>query len=465
MSSSVPSRPDAPEPSVGMGRAFRHRDYRLFFGGMAVSLVGMWIQLTALGWLVFRLTDSAALVGFLTLAMQAPSLFLGPIAGAIADRHDKRLLLVAAQLTAFFPALALGLLTVTGRVEPWHILSLAFIAGLARAFEIPTRQALVPRLVAPGDVPNAIALNSALFNGARIVGPAIAGALIPLVGEGWCFLINSVCFLGVVVALLLIRPEDRRRAARAKTTLFAEIREGVAYVRRQPAMLGLLGCLTVLSAAGMPYGVLLPSFAERQLAGGAGDYALLQIAVAIGCLAAALRLAVRRGVLGLERIIVGAGIGFGVVLMLFSQASSMALAFPLLVVLGAFFMLQMASSNTLMQTLAPDELRGRVMSLHTTLFLGLFPFAGLVAGTLADRVGERPVLLGCGAIVALGAAWFGRGLRRHAPDAVAAAEARQEQSLEGDQETEIRGGIANREARIPAKASLLASSSGTAATD
>ena len=254
---------------------------------------------------------------------------------------------------------------------------------------------------------------------------AIAGVLIQQIGEGWCFLVNSASFLGVVAALLMISKTPPRPKSLERTTIFSEISEGVRYVRERPTMVALLGLLTVLSAFGMPYSVLLPSFAQRQLGGGAQVYALLQIAVAVGCLAGALRLAARTGVEGLERWIVRAGVGFGICLILFSQSRTIFVAFPLLVFLGLCFMLQMASSNTLMQTLAPDELRGRVMSLHTTLFLGVFPFAGLLAGALADRVGESNVLLCGGCLMVVGVLLFGRVLERHGPESVAAAVALQ----------------------------------------
>jgi MFS family permease len=381
----------------------------------------MWLQLTALSWLIYRLTDSAAWVGVLTFALQGPGLVLGPIAGALADRHDKRRILVIAQATSMFPALFLGLLTLGGAIRPWQIVGLAVFTGVAQAFEIPTRQAFFRELVGREDLPNAIALNSALFNVARMVGPAIAGVLIPLVGEGWCFLINSGSYLAVVAALLAVRTPKHVRSRSPGSSLLREIGEGISYVRAHPAMLGLLGALAVAAGTGMPYSVLLPSFASRVLQGGPETFSYLQIAVALGALSGAFALATRARVLGLERWVVGAGVSFGFWLVAVSLTKSTLLAVALLVPTGFSFMVQMATTNTLLQTLTPDRLRGRVMSLHTSAFLGIFPVAGLIAGALADRFGEAAVLSGGGIAVALSAVLFGRLTLRTAPAALETA--------------------------------------------
>lgn len=401
-------------------RAFQHRNYRLFYGGQGASLVGMWLQWTAQSWLIFRLTESAAWVGLSTLAMQGPGLFLGPIVGALADRHDKRRILVLAQAAAMAPAVAMGVLTLAGVIAPWHVIGLALFSGVARAFEIPTRQAFIPDLVAAGDLPNAIALNSALFNGARLVGPALAGVAIPWVGEGWCFVGNGATYVLIVAALLAIRLPPRPPRARRGTSLVFEIREGLRYVLGDPTMLSLMGGVLALSAAGQPYAVLLPSFASRNLGGGPETYSYLQVAVGLGALSGAAALAVRTRVRGLERWAALAGVLFGLVLVAFSQARTVAVALVLLVPLGFCFMIQIATTNTLLQTLVPNHLRGRVMSLHTTIFLGVFPLAGLLAGTLADRFGEVAVLMGGGVLMAGGVAACGRVFVRHAPEALAA---------------------------------------------
>ena len=398
-----------------LGRAFRHPNFRLFYGGQVVSLSGLWMQYTAMAWLVFRLTDSAAMVGVTTLAMQGPGLVLGPIAGALADRHDKRRILVAMQAFALLTSLVLGLLTVLEIVQPWHVVLVAFAAGMARAVEVPTRHAFLPELVDRGDLSNAIALNSALFNIARLAGPAMAGVLIPTVGEGWCFLGNSMAGLGIIAALLLMRLQTRRRRPETEIpTLWTDIGEGLAYVRAEPSMRAALGALTVVAAFGMPYGVLMPSFAERALGGGPETYSQLQVAIALGALVGALRLAARLEVEGLDRWSMFAGIGFGSGLMMLSFARSTAAAFPILVFVGLAFIVQLASVNTLLQTLVPDRLRGRVMSLNSSLLLGIFPIFGLVAGWLADRVGEALVIRGGGGLVVVGAVILGRRLSARA---------------------------------------------------
>lgn len=405
-------------------RSLRHPNYRLFFVGQAASLVGMWLQLTAQSWLIYRLTDSAAAVGLMTFAMQGPGLFLGPIAGALADRHEKRRILVIAQALAMIPALALGLLALAGVVRPWHIIALAFASGLARSFEIPTRQAFIHELVEPRDLANAIALNSALFNGARLVGPPVAGVLILLVGEAWCFLANAASYTAIVAALLALRLPQHDPKSRQGTSIFTEIREGLSYVRQRPGILSLLGIVAVGACAGMPYSVLLPSFANRMLGGGPLTYSYLLVAVAIGAVAGALTLASRSVVSGLERWAVGAGVSFGFWLMAVSTTRSVLLAIVCLIPMGFSFMIQMATTNTLLQTLAPDHLRGRIMSLHTWAFLGLFPVSSLLTGALADRYGEAAVLATGGLLVATSTVFLGRFTLRHVPAALASARSR-----------------------------------------
>lgn len=396
-------------------RAFRHPNYRLFFAGQAVSMLGMWLHWTAQSWLVYRLTKSAAAVGLVTLALQGPGLLLGPIGGAYADRFDKRRLLIVTQASTVLPAALLGVLTLSGRVVPWHIAGLALVSGIARAFELPTRQAFIHDLVGVADLPNAIALNSALFNGARLIGPALAGLAIPLIGEGWCFLANAAAYLTIVFTLFALRLPPARPRDRTRAGIGAEILEGLRYVRGEPTMVALLGALAVAAVAGMPYTVLLPSFAARRLGGGPETFGYLQAAVGLGAIAGALTLAARTHVRGLERWVATASLTVGALLLVLSRAQSTLGAVLVLIPIGFAFMIQLATTNTLLQTLAPDHLRGRVMSLHTSLFLGVFPLAGLGAGALADRFGEAVVMLAGGSIVILGSAYFGRSLLRTSP--------------------------------------------------
>lgn len=416
------TQPDAVDPGSGQrgrrSRALGHSNYRLFFGGQAASLIGMWLQLTAQSWLIFRLTGSAAAVGVLAFAMQGPALLLGPVAGALADRHDKRRILVLAQWGSFGPIAVLAALTLSGHVTARQIILLAFLSGLARAFEVPTRQSFIPRLVPPRDLPNAIALNSALFNGARLIGPALAGILIPTVGEGWCFLLNAISYLFIITALRAIKLEPGPPRVRTETSLLREIGEGLSYVRKRPEMSALIAALAVSALCGMPYSVLLPSFAARLLGGGPETYSWLQIAVGTGAVAGAFLLASRSLIVGLERWVVAGNVVFGLSLVILSQTRGLSTALPVLVVIGLSFMIQGATTNTLLQTLSPETLRGRIMSLHTTTFVGLSPFSSLLAGWLADRWGESTVLVFGGLAVAIGGALAGRVTLRHAGKAL-----------------------------------------------
>jgi MFS family permease len=403
-------------------RALRHRNYRLFFAGQTVSLLGMWLQAVALAWLIYRLTGSSFAVGLVTLAQQGPGLFIGPVAGALADRHSRRAILVSVHTVMIVPSLLLGALTLSGQVEAWQVVALALVMGVCRGFEIPARQSFIPALVDRDDLPNAVALNSALFNSARLVGPAIAGPVIAWFGEGWLFLVNGVSFVPIIGALLLMQLVPRIVRSRDGTSLVAEIREGLRYVRGEPIAWALLGGIACASLFGMPYSVLLPSFVDRVLQEGPATFGYMNSAIAVGAITSALVLATRRGIEGLDRWIVAAGIAFGLALVLFSRANGVVLAFALLPLVGAAFMMMMAGTNTLLQLTVPDELRGRVMSLHSALFLGVLPFGGLIAGALADRVGEPTVLAFGGLAAAVSAIGFGRVLLRRSRELSASVE-------------------------------------------
>jgi MFS family permease len=392
-------------------RALRHRVYRLFLGSLLASLVGMWLMLVAQAWIVVRLTDQATYVAIVYLAQLGPGFFIMPFAGALADRYSRKRMLIVAQSAAFLPALAMGLLTISGVITTGHVIFLAFLTGCARSFEIPIRQAFVPSLVEREDIPNAVALNSILFNCCRLAGPAAAGVVIAQVGEGWCFLANAALFAPVLVSLFAIRAQG---APTVQTTgsLSRSIGAALRYVGAAPVLWSLLGGMAVASVIGMPYTTLLPSFATRVLGADEVVYGMLTSAVGLGAFGSALVLAMRRGVEGLERWVVGAGLFFAASLSAFSQTTALWASLLLLVCIGTGFMFMMAGTSTLLQLRVPDSLRGRVMSFHTTVFLGAFPFGGLVAGRLADRYGEAPVLLGAGLVVACGLTFFGRILLR-----------------------------------------------------
>lgn len=399
-------RCDPEAPSIRQAlRSLRHRNYRLFFAGQLVSLVGTWIQMVAQSWLVYRLTGSEALLGAVAFASQIPILLFAPLGGAMADRFDRRRLLVMTQTASLLVALALALLTLLGTVTVWHVGAAALALGLVNAVDIPTRQAFVPSLVGKDDLVNAIALNSSMFNGARVIGPAIAGLLVSAVGEGWCFAANAASFVAVIACLLLMDVAPRAGGPQTQST-GQRIAEGFRFVWRTVPIRALLLLLGAVSLTGMPYAVLMPVFSDRILHGGARGLGLLMSASGCGALAGALLLASRKGVRGLAKWAAMAGGGFGACLVLFSLSRSFWLSFSILIPAGFSMIVQMASSNTLVQTLVPDELRGRVMSVYSMMFLGMAPFGSLFAGILAQRIGAPATVSIGGVVCMLAAALF-----------------------------------------------------------
>ena len=394
-------------------RALAHRNFRFFVLGQALSLTGMWIQMVAQSWLMYQMTQEAFAVAWVAIAQQGPGLLVGPFAGALADRHSRQRMLVFAHAAAIAPAVALAVLVFSGSASPLLLFALALVAGVARAFEIPTRQAFVPELVTREDIPNAIALNSIVFNVARLVGPAIGGFIIALAGEAWCFLANAVLLVPVLFSLLAIRVPVRSRLSSATSSLLSELASAVRYVRREPILWALLGGLAAASVAGMPYTVLLPSFAARVLDAGPETYGFLTAAVGVGAILSAVLLATRKQVAGLDAWLVASGVVFAFGLFGLSRSTDLGMAVLALAVIGGGFMFLMAATNTLVQLRVPDELRGRVMSFHTALFLGLFPVGGLLAGVLADRFGEAAVMEAGSFLVGLSVLAFGSILLRN----------------------------------------------------
>jgi MFS family permease len=395
-------------------RAFRSRNYRLFFLGQAVALIGGWMQMTAQSWLMYRLTDSAAMVGLLGAAQTGPGLVIGPFAGALADRMDRRRLLMTAQLASLMPSAVIGVLVLADAMSAWLLIALALAGGIVRSAEMPVRQALVPVLVEREHLLNAISLNSALFNSARVIGPALAGAVMAVSNEGWCFLANAASYLAPIAALSAMQFPAFVPPARGSGML-GEVLEGVRYVRGEPFIAALMAALAVASLVAMPYSVVLPSFAREVIGGGSGTYSALTSAVGVGAFATAIALASRRGHGGLERVPAYGAALFGGALVLLSQATTRPVAIPVMVLVGVGFMAQMTTTNTLLQLRVPDRLRGRVMALHSALFLGAVPIGGLVAGALADRIGESAVIATGGGLLLLGSLAFGRRLSRLVP--------------------------------------------------
>lgn len=393
-------------------RALRHRNYRLFFLGHGTSLIGTWITRVAMSWLVWRLTGSAALLGLVGFAGQIPTFFLSPFAGVWIDRLNRYRVLIITQTGSMLQAGALAVLTIGGMIEVWHIVTLAFLQGLVKAFDIPARQAFVVEMVdGPEDLPNAIALNSSMFNGARLIGPSIAGVLVALVGEGWCFALDAVSYLAAIGSLLAMRVTPRALPART-TRVLEELRDGFAYTFGLPPLRAILLLLALVSFTGLPYMVLLPVMAAEVLGGGAHTLGLLMAATGLGALTAAFFLAARRGVMGLSRLLPVAAGTFGLGLCVFALSESLLLSLPVLTVVGAGWMVQSAASNTILQTLVRDEMRGRVMAFYAVAVMGTAPFGSLLAGSVATSIGVPWTLFAGGAITALGAAGFARSLPR-----------------------------------------------------
>jgi MFS family permease len=364
------------------------------------------MQSIAESWLVYRLTGSALLLGAVGFASQIPVFLVAPIGGIVADRKNRHRVVIATQAAAMILASILALLTLTGWIQVWHVFVLAALLGVVNAFDIPGRQSFLVDMVGKEDLMNAIALNSSMFNGARVVGPAIAGILVAKIGEGWCFAANAISYIAVISGLLMMRVNLPAPLAATASPL-AHIAEGFRFVRHTPPIRALLILLGVVSLVAMPYTVLMPLFADKVLHGGARGLGILMGATGVGALLGALTLAARRGVKGLGKWVALSCGGFAISLMLFAASRRFWLSAALLLPVGFCMMLQMASSNTLIQAMVPDRLRGRVMAVYSMMFMGMAPFGALLGGALADHLGA-PLTVGMGAVAGLGGAiWFG----------------------------------------------------------
>jgi MFS family permease len=387
-------------------RALRHRNYRLFFSGQSVSLVGTWITRVATSWLVYRLTGSELLLGVVGFCGQIPTMLLAPFAGVLVDRWDRHRLLVLTQAFSMVQSFALAVLTLRGDVTvPW-LLGLQIVQGVINAFDTPARQAFVVEMVEDrADLANAIALNSSMVNGSRIIGPSIGGALIAAVGEGWCFMADAISYLFVIASLLLMHL-PKAKAARVEARVLEELRVGYRYVRQSVPIRTALTVLAIVSTMAMPYTVLMPAYAADVLHGGPNTLGLLMTASGVGALAGGLYLASRSSVVGLGRVAAWATLVFGAGLVGFAFATSMWVAVALLPFVGAGFMVQMAATNTVLQTLVTDDLRGRVMAFYTMAFFGTAPLGSLLAGLAADKIGARWTIAAGGVISLAAGAWL-----------------------------------------------------------
>jgi MFS family permease len=387
-------------------RALRHRNFRLFFGGQSISLIGTWMTRVATSWLVYRLTKSSLLLGTVGFAGQIPTFLFAPLAGVIVDRIDRRKVLVWTQALAMIQSLALAWLTLTHRINIAEILVLSSMQGIINAFDMPGRQSFMVKMVEDrADLSNAIAINSSMVNVARLIGPSLAGLLIAATNEGWCFLVDGVSYVAVIASLLMMRVAATDEP-HVRTSMLAQLREGWNYVAGFAPIRTILLLFALLSLMGWPFMVLMPIFAAQVLHGGPHTLGFLMGAVGVGSLVSALSLVMRRSVRGLGKMIPIAATAFGVGLICFGLSTNLWLSMLLLLVAGFGMMQGLTASNTIIQTLVEEKMRGRVMSYYTMAFVGMAPFGSLLAGALAHAIGAARTVIVSGAACILGGLWF-----------------------------------------------------------
>ena len=387
-------------------RALEHRNFQLFFAGQLVSLIGTWMQSTAQLWLVYRLTNSAALLGIFGFASQIPILFLSSLGGYVGDRYNRHRGVIWTQSAALVLAFVLAALTLLGVVRVWEIVLIAFFAGIVNAFDVPIRQAFLVQMVGIEDLPNAIALNSSIFNGARVVGPAIAGFAIAWIGEGWCFFLNGVSFLAVIIALLMMRIE-RIQARAGKGSPLQNFVQGFRFAMSDWPIRSALLLVSLMSIFGLQYSVFLPIFARDILHGGPGRLGILMSFAGVGAVIGALHFAARTDYKTLAEWIAATSTACALGLILFSQSRILWMSSAMLLIVGFSATSQLAATNTIVQGRVPDELRGRIMAVYATMFMGVQPLGALVAGGLAKRIGAPHALAAFGSICLLGSVFFG----------------------------------------------------------
>ncbi len=389
-------------------RALRYRNYRLFFIGQGISLIGTWMQQVAMSWLVYSLTNSALMLGVVAFSGLICTFLLSPFAGVLVDRLDRHRILVVTQALAMLQALTLAAVVLTGTAAVWNLILLSIALGLINAFDMPTRQSFVLDMVDNReDLGNAIALNSSLFNSARLIGPSVAGVLVATVGEGLCFLINGISFIAVIACLLAMKIAPTPPRGKQED-FFRGMKDGANYAFGFPPVKYIIILLAFSALVAMPYPVLMPVFAKEVLQGGANTLGFLMAAAGVGALAGAIYLASRKNVFGLDKIIVVSTFSFGIGLICFSLSRIVVLSMIFMAVTGFGMVVQLAASNTILQTIADDDKRGRVMSIFIMSFMGLAPFGSLLFGGLADVIGAPYTLLIGGACVLAGGLIFAR---------------------------------------------------------
>ena len=391
-------------------RALRHRNYRLFFGGQTLSLIGTWMTQIATSWLVYRLTNSPWLLGIVGFSGQIPALFLLPVAGVWVDRWDRHRVLKVTQVLAMLQSFALAALALSGRIQIWQIIGLVMFQGVINSFDMPARQSFVIEMIEDrADLANAIALNSTMVNGARLIGPSIAGAVIALAGEGFCFLIDGLSYIAVIASLMLM--QTRRSEPKARQNIFTELRAGFGYIIGFAPIRSILTLIAAFSFLGFPYTVLLPVFASTVLHGGPHTLGFLTAASGAGALISAITLALRKTIVGLGKVISVVAFTFGTALMALGISKTLWLSLPLMLITGFSMMQMMAASNTIMQTILEEDKRGRVMSFYSLSFMGILPFGSLISGALADKFGAPTTVIGGGALCVAVATWFSMQLK------------------------------------------------------
>jgi MFS family permease len=401
-----PEKPASSRDYSHAWRALRHRNFRLFFGGQSISLIGTWMTRIATAWLVYRLTKSSLLLGTVSFAGQIPTFLLAPFAGVLVDRMDRRKVLIWTQVLAMVQSLALAALTLTKVINIHEVLALSVFQGVINAFDMPGRQAFMVVMVKDrGDLSNAIAINSSMVNLARLVGPSLAGLVIAATNEGWCFLIDGISYIAVILSLLMMQvPADAVK--RAAASMLDQLKEGWTYVSNFAPIRTILLLFALISLMGMPFVVLMPVFAAQVLHGGAHTLGFLMGALGVGALISALSLVVRKSVRGLLKMIPVAATVFGIGLVGFGFSNLQWLSLLLMLVIGFGMMQGMTASNTIIQTLVPEDKRGRVMSYYTVAFVGMAPFGSLMAGGLAHAIGAPRTVMLSGIACIAGSLWF-----------------------------------------------------------
>lgn len=391
-------------------RSLRHRNFQLFFAGQLISLVGTWMQNLGEAWLIYKLTGSSLLLGAISFSSQIPIFLLSPIGGAIVDRRHRHRVIIVTQTLSMILAAILAAITLLHVVKVPHVFVLAILLGFVNAFDIPARQAFIVEMVGKEDLMNAIALNSSMFNGARVVGPAIAGMLVASIGEGWCFFANAVSYIAVLAGLLMMKVPPWTPHPR-ETSAAQDIKEGFSWVIQTKPVFALLLLVGIVSLVGMPYAVLMPIFADQILHSGARGLGILMGFAGSGALIGALTLAAKSSLRGLGTWVAACSASFGVFLILFSYSRVFWASAGLLIPVGLFMMVQMASSNTLIQSMVPDRLRGRMMSLYSMMMMGMAPLGALLAGALSEHIGAPLTVAAGGVCSILGSIWFSTELK------------------------------------------------------